>query len=208
MSSVRIPSSLKWLIDKRARLLGELIKHEKSLPDRIDDARKKLLVAEHSFKRARQELATIESAGPRIIEILRNDLQALDNALGYHEIQINPEIIHPIRTQDAERLSDHGRMTRAIFECLKFACGCSLSSLEITDYVAVKLGITITDDNYQTFRKKVSWRLKNLCVDGKIRRLHQVKGAVIGRWALPDDPSLLQLALTPSKLGRPRKNPR
>jgi hypothetical protein len=205
MSRIRTPSSLKWLLDKRARLLGELIKHENSLPGRIDDARKKLLAAEHNFERARQELATIESAGPRIIERLRLDIQALDNALGHHEIQINPELIPPIRTPDTERYSDHGKMTRAIFECLKMAGGHSASTLEIADHIAIELGLSITDDTYQTFRKKVNWRLKNLCRDGKIRRLHQVKGAIIGRWALPDDPALLQLALTPSKLGRPRR---
>ncbi len=207
MSSIRTPSSLKWLIDKRARLLGEINKLESSRDKKLEDARRRVLEAENSLEQARQELACVESSLPMIIESLRGDLQAVDNTLGLHEIQINPDIIPPIRTQDAERHSDHGAMTRAIFERLKLAGGQSVSTLEFTDYVAVAMGLELTDNNYQEFRKKISWRLKCLCTEGKIRRLHQVKGSLVGRWMLPDDPAVLEAALRP-KYGRPRRSPR
>lgn len=207
MSSVRTPSSLKWLIDKRARLLGEINKLEKVQAKNVEDAKKRVLEAENSLAQARQELAYVESSVPLIIEVLRNDLHAVDNTLGLHEIQISPDIIPPIRTQDAERHSDHGAMTRAIFERLRLAGGQSVSTFELTDYVAIAIDLKLTDKNYQEFRQKISWRLKNLCAKGKVRRLHQVKGAIVGRWMLPDDPAVLEAVFHP-KYGRPRKNPR
>lgn len=207
MSSVRTPSSLKWLIDKRARLLGELTKLEESQVKDAETAKKRVLRAESSLAQARQELAYAESAVPLIIAATRNDLQAVDNTLALHEIQINPAIILPIRTQDAERHSDHGAMTRAIFERLRLAGGQSVSTNEFTDYVALTIGFNLTEKNYHDFREKVRWRLKNLCAEGKIRRLHQVKGAIVGRWMLPDDPAILEAVFHP-KRGRSRKNPR
>lgn len=206
MSLIRTPPSLKWLIDKRARLLGEINKLEKSHDKMLEDAKKQIITAENSLEHAKRKLAFAESAVPMMIESMRNDLQAVDNTLGLHEIQINPDIIPPIRTQDSERHSDHGAMTRAIFERLKLAGGQSVSTFEFTDYVAIAIGLDLTENNYQEFRKKLSWRLKNLCTEGKIRRLHQAKGAIVGRWALSDDPAVLEAALHP-KYGRPRKNP-
>lgn len=207
MSSIRTPSSLKWLIDKRARLLGEINKLKNSHHKNVEDAKKRVVKAEMSLEHAKQELAHLESTVPRIIEILHSDLKAVDNTLGLHEIQINPDIIPPIRTQDAERHSSHGGMTRAIFECLKLAGGQSVSTFELTEHVAVVIGLKLTVENYQEFRKKISWRLKGLCSAGKIRRLHQVKGCIVGRWILTDNPSKLDAALHP-KYGRPCKKPR
>lgn len=207
MSFIRTPPSLKWLIDKRARLLGEINKLEKSQDKNVEDAKKRVVDAENSLEHAKQELTYAETSVPKIIEILRRDLQAVDNTLGLHDIQINPDIIPPINTPDAERYSDHGAMTRAIFERLKLAGGQSVSTFELTDHVAVAIGFKLSDNNYQEFRKKISWRLKNLCAKGKVQRLHQVKGAIIGRWILPDDPAVLETVFHP-KYGRPRKNPR
>lgn len=204
MSSVRTPPSLKWLIDKRARLLGEISKLEESHPKTLEVAKKRVVEAEMLLEQAKHELANIESTMPRVIEILRSDLKSVDNTLGLHNIQINPDIISPIRTQDAERHSAHGGMTRAIFERLKLAGGRSVSTLELTDYVALTIGLELTDDTFQVFRKKISWRLKDLCAEGKIHRLHQVKGAIVGRWTLPSDPATLESALN-RKIGRPCK---
>ena len=204
MSSIRTPPSLSWLINKRARLQGEIIKLEESHSKNVDEAKKRVVEAEMSLELAKQDLVCIETVGPRMIEALRIDLQSVDNTLGLHEIQINPDIIPPICTPDADGLFAHGELTSTIFECFKLAGGRSVSTLEITDFVAIKIGVELTSDNYQIFRKKISWRLKNLCADGKIRRLHQVKGAVVGRWALPDDLAELDSTWHP-KWGRPRK---
>lgn len=204
MSSIRTPSSLKWLIDKRARLLGEIIKLEKSHPKQIDEAKRRVAEAEDLLKQSTEDLASVKATGTRLIETLRRDLQSVDNTLGLHEIQINPELIAPLRTQDAERHSSHGGMTRAIFERLKLAGGKSVTTLELTDYVAIAMGLELTDENYQEVKEKIRWRLKNLCAEGKIRRLHQVKGCIVGRWTLPDDPAILE-AILHSQHGRPRK---
>lgn len=204
MSQIRTPPSLKWLIDKRARLHGELLKLEKSHPKNVEDAKMRVLEAEKILELAKQKLLHIESAGARMLNTLRWDIESVDNTLGFHEIQISPGIIPPIRTQDAERYANHGCMTRAIFERLKLAGGQPVNTLELTDFVAAKLGVELTENNYQDFRNKIRNRLKTLYREGKVRRLHQVKGAVVGRWTLTDDPEKMESALNP-KYGRPGK---
>jgi len=204
MSSIRTPSSLKWLIDKRARLLGEINKLEKAHPERIKQAKSQITKAEQALEHAKQELANIESTGPKLVELMRNKLQSVDSTLGLHEIQIDPSIIPPIRTPDTKRQSGYGEITRAIFECLKLAGGQPVTTFELTEHVADAIGLKLTDDNYQTFRKKISCRLKELCTQGKIQRLHETKRVTVGRWALPDDSAILK-SIWGRKWGRPKK---
>lgn len=68
MSRVRTPPSLKWLLDKRARLLGEIIKLDSSYPERIKEAKAQVAQAEIALDLAKRDLAQIESSGQRIIE--------------------------------------------------------------------------------------------------------------------------------------------
>ena len=49
MSQIRTPPSLKWLIDKRARLLGEITKYEKSSIEHIAKAKGALDQAKHQY---------------------------------------------------------------------------------------------------------------------------------------------------------------
>ncbi|WP_329953479.1 hypothetical protein [Stenotrophomonas sepilia] len=69
------PSSLKWLVDKRARLAG----HIAQIQRRADAAR--------------QRAADLDSS----LEATRRDLEALDRILGVHEICVPPEVIRPVR---------------------------------------------------------------------------------------------------------------
>lgn len=74
MSSIRTLSSLKWLIGKRARLLGEIAKLERSHPKQIEDARKQVAEAEELLGRVKQKLAFVESGVPRLIDSLRRGI--------------------------------------------------------------------------------------------------------------------------------------
>lgn len=204
MSQIRTPPSLNWLLDKRARIHGEIIKFEKSHSQAVVQAKQQVLAAENSLDQARKKLSNIESIGPRILESLHKDLQAIDKTMGLHDIQINPDVISPICTPDAEKLLPFGALTRSIFEGLKLADGKSMTTFEIVDFVIVRNGLKLSEEGKQAIYDKTRYRLKLLCNDKKIRRIHQVKGAIIGRWALADDPSLLNSALNP-KRGRPRK---
>ena len=91
----RTPSSLKWLITKRSRLSGALLK--------LDDERSKLSDRIRSLDRR---------AG-----VLREQLSALDQTFGLHEISMEPTTIRPVRphTGARRRLLPHGQLSRIMF---------------------------------------------------------------------------------------------
>ena len=74
-----IPSSLKWLIDKYARLAGQI---QRKL-DQVNDY--KILIADcrTDIRELRKQLAQVEAV------------------MRLHEIQIDPEDLRPVRPQSA-----------------------------------------------------------------------------------------------------------
>lgn len=204
MSQIRTPPSLKWYIDKRARLLGEIIKLENSLPKRLEEAKSEVVHAEVRLNIAKEYLTQLESGHQRIIDALREDIQALDRSFALHEIQIDPKIIPPIRSQNANRLLPHGSMTSSIFEALKLGGGRPMNTLEITDHVISSNGLMLSGNEYQALRESINHRLRDLYNAGKVKRLHSVKGAAIGVWALPNDIAVSMPAWAENTL-RPHK---
>ena len=81
MSGVKTPSSIKWLITKRARLVGEI---------------KKVIVARDTdFEQLAKEMADLnrrrgecEASSNQILAILHADLNAVDATIRLHEISI------------------------------------------------------------------------------------------------------------------------
>ena len=155
------PPSLKWLIDKRARLLGEITKYEKSSIARIAKARGALDQAKHQY-----DYENIVK--PKLISVLRAELSAIDVALSLHEIQIAPESIPQIRTVVAEKQLPYGAITKSIYQCLKCAGKNSISTTEIAAFIALQHNLELSEDTFFTFRQSVRYRLKSICVGGKI----------------------------------------
>src|SRR3989338_6410423 len=108
MSRIRTPPSLKWLIDKRARLLGEITKIELGHQEWLDRTENRLKGAEEALASARRHLRYEQEIAGKHVQAFKADVQSIDAALGMHEIQINPEIITPIRTQDEVRPLPYG----------------------------------------------------------------------------------------------------
>lgn len=175
MSQIRTPPSLKWLIDKRSRLLGEIAKYEGT-----DQVKK----AQAELKHAQYRLTYEKSIRPKIISVLQSELEAIDIALGLHEVRIDPRIIPETRTYDVARKLPYGNMTRSIFECLKLADGRAMSTTDIAAFVAIKNGIDTSDRGFFDFRESIRCRLKNLQLDGKIERASIGNRALDARWKL------------------------
>lgn len=108
----RLPSSLKWLVDRRARVDGEIRKIEKSL-------------------KQCQTLAADLAA-------LKELLASVDKTLGLHDIRIEPERIPPIRSQEVRVTLPYGELARSILLCLRLNSGRPVSSREITDFIAIR----------------------------------------------------------------------
>jgi len=95
-------------------------------------------------------------------KLLMADLEAIDNTLRQHEIQISTDIIQPIAPQDAHRLLPYGEMTRAIFEALKCAEEDSLSTTDLTIFIASSIDREISDREFVTLKHSVGHRLDAL----------------------------------------------
>lgn len=91
--STKIPSSLKWLIDKRARLDAEIEKTQSS---------------NEKAKKLTKELAS-----------LKKSLLAIDKALEMHEISVDVNLIKSIKSHYKRIDLPHGELTRCILTCLR-----------------------------------------------------------------------------------------
>lgn len=99
----RTPSSLKWLITKRSRLSGALLK--------IDDERMML----------RDKIRSLDHRAG----VLREQLAALDQTFGLYETPMEPTAIRPVRpnTHTHRSLLPHGKLSRIMFHELRLADG-------------------------------------------------------------------------------------
>lgn len=159
--STRIPSSLKWLIDKRARLDAEMQKTRASL------AKAKKLI---------KELSEIEK-----------DLKAIDKALELHEVRVDTSLISPVNSHYNRVNLPQGELTRSILMCLRqHESNQPVSKTEIVQFIRSRHPDLIDESEVRSWLlKSVSYRLKSLYRDGVLQRHHSVKptGAE-GLWSL------------------------
>ena len=101
---MRLQSSLKWLIDKRARLLGEINSLEKRLPYSQIELNRAIARVEIRLAQLKQQRIDTDDHLSYIAG-LRSDLNAIDGALKQHDVQISPESIRPIRPQRSNQVS-------------------------------------------------------------------------------------------------------
>lgn len=186
MSDIRTPPSLKWLITKRARLVGEI---KKVLNARERDIDKLMLEMSHLSSRIAEinaQRGKTEASANQFLAILQADLNAIDATIRLHEIGIDPSLIPPVKTQEAGRLIPYGEITRLTFEALRLANGQSRTTTEIALYVLQQSGLELELADFQDFRYSVRQRLKYHCRDGTVKRAHQAKTCLEGRWLLGD----------------------
>lgn len=183
MSEIRTPPSLKWLLVRRARLLGEIERHKQA----IDAAKARL---QEDLNQAQLRLAFLEHelsvpmTEHRMLEVCQNDLDAIDGALKQHEIQVNTSLVRPIRSQIAERHLEHGQISRYIYRYLKSVYPSSATATEIATFIIETEKIPVDIPQYEDFRDRVRQRLKNLTYLGKIAALHPRRTRLEGRWRL------------------------
>lgn len=158
----KIPSSLKWLIDKRARLDGEIKKTRASL------AIAKQLI---------DELSKLEE-----------DLAAIDRSLGLHEVLVEVEHIQPVRSQYVRVKLPRGELTKSILLCLRLREGIPARMTEIVAFIEARHGdLGASVGSRSVFHRSVHNRLKNLFHAGRLQRHHPLAGNSEGLWGLSDD---------------------
>jgi|WetSurMetagenome_2_1015567.scaffolds.fasta_scaffold25035_4 hypothetical protein len=161
--STRIPSSLKWLIDTRARLDAEIQKTESSL------AKAKDLIAELSS--------------------LKEKLAAIDQTLGLHEVKVDISLIQPIQSKYVRINLPHGELTRSILLCLRLhKDDRPVKMSEIVTFIASRhADLSAKKEQRVVLNRSVHNRLKLMARDGVIRRHHPLKSRYEGLWSLAPD---------------------
>lgn len=165
--STRIPPSLAWLINKRARLAGKIRKSSKLI----------------------EHLRKIERESDR----WQADLVAIDRTLAMHDIQIDTDCIRPIAPRKASRIKlPYGGLTRALLGFLRTS-DTPLSTDELTMMLIDHSLNVIADptDHYaielifRELRTSVYNRLKNLVSNGLIVKSSGQKKGQTTYWTLP-----------------------
>lgn len=180
------PSSLKWLITRRARLDGEITKMQATEVIRKTDADVQLA----ALKRQLDDAILLEDAQQNIhartLAALKADLAATDLLLRQHEVAIDPAIIKPIRSQDNLSFTDYGHLSRLIYRYLRAAEGAPRTATQTAAYIALQLGLDRQDESglFSDLRYRVRKRMQHLAWEGKITRVQNQQGSIEGRWCL------------------------
>lgn len=161
--STRIPPSLKWLIDKRARLEGEILKTKKSL-----------------------------NQAHKLIDELNNlneTLAAIDKTLELHEIKINVHYIQPIKSKYVRLKLPYGALTKGILICLRLYTtdGNPINKSEIIEFIIARY--TEFDEpeiNRGQIAISIKKTLQRLLKSGVVKRYHELDGSCDGRWSIQD----------------------
>lgn len=158
--STRIPSSLKWLIDKRARLDAEMQKTRASLAEA-----KKLI----------KELSE-----------LSKEMMAIDKALEMHKVNVDVCLINPVKSHYRRINLPHGELTRSILTCLRMQKGEQpIAKGDIVKFIKERhLNLLIQAGESSWLARSVSYRLKCLCKDGVVQRHHSPQSGLEGMWSL------------------------
>ncbi len=145
--TIRIPPSLNWLVDKRARTHGEILRLKKE---------------------KREFLSYVD----KHLNTLEKDLVALDRIFNLHEIKISPQIIPPNTGCRKENKLNYGELSQLIIEAIERAEDMEATAREIRIHVAVNASIKLNKEVPEnTIVSSVKDRIKNLCRQGKLRRV-------------------------------------
>ncbi len=182
MSQIRTPPSLAWLLKTRARLRGEIIKLETAEAARLRQVGRKL----EAIDARREDLLSTSHHAARtceqLIAALSRDLEAADQVLRLHEVQIDPDLIAPIQTHTRCAATEYGEMSRLILACLKHAQGIPQSTTQVANFVIEQIGSIGHAVDYSDFRYRVRKRLQRLAREGHVKRQHTHRTAVEGMW--------------------------
>ena len=87
MRTIKTPPSLKWLINKRARLHGELLALQKAQPKQLSLLNESVDLAASNLRLAKFNLFKLLESFKAIPALLK-EIEALDTVLGIHEVKL------------------------------------------------------------------------------------------------------------------------
>lgn len=165
----RLPSSLKWLIEKRGRVDGSIQKIERYLD-------------KHRRQFEKYQALTNE------LSLLRETLASIDTALRLHKLQIDPQNIPTIHGKNPVTDLPRGAVTEFIYERIEMGKGCPVSSEQIVDFILERRQATGKQPIVRTFlSKQITRRLNGLYRAKRLVRHHQQQTNHCGWWTIPSN---------------------
>ena len=161
--SNRIPPSLNWLIDKRARVAGEISK------------------AKRSLKEAKALINDLED--------LEIKLKAIDITLDLHDIKVDINLIAPIESHDLRIKIPSGELRKSILTCIRlYQVNGPVSKYIIEKFVLTRhFDFDGKDTVGGNFQRSIHDGLKNLYHKGYLVRHHDPKTTGYGLWTLSEE---------------------
>lgn len=143
----RTPSSLKWLIVKHSRLQGEL----------------------ELLQRQSTELDRQAAEQRQRVDEAKRNLQAIERALGLHDIKVDPNDIQGVQPHVEKPLYKHGDLSRLILSALKSTDGW-LSTGDVVRHATGYTYDNIDHEMYEKVRRTFRKRMRALVIKGMIER--------------------------------------
>lgn len=173
----KIPSALKWLAEKRARIAGELksaLQLSEHLLEDVEEANEALETAKRLLEAARQkEVRALE------------ELAALDQVVVMYDQGIDPSLIEPIKAWEGT-YGKRGALRQFLIDTLQAAAPRYLSTKELEYATISNFSLVFEHPNERTHWYGGSFRntIKVLASQGLIeRKNNQVSHSpVVGYW--------------------------
>jgi hypothetical protein len=179
----KTPSALKWMIDQRARLLGEIKKIDKRYDARESELQKEIDELHAQMEVRQKKLARIQRARCGHMELLQRDLASIDSAMGQHKVLVDTDLISSIQTQDSAWYLPPGAMTRYILRALREANGDVLTTNEVALFVVEEGKLTVHPDDFRSLKIAIRRRMRALHSAGFLRRIEIGTRTMDSRWA-------------------------
>lgn len=156
----RIPPSLNWLIDKRARISGEIEKTKRSL------------------KKAQDLIKELDDLDVK--------LRAIDTTLELHHIKVDVTLIAPVESKNLRLNIPHGELTKSILICIKlYGENAPVSKSTIVDFVIARhFDFSANKVTSAQIGLSIQRRLKSLYREGYLVRHHSPNTSDYGLWSL------------------------
>lgn len=185
-----IPSSLKWLLDKRARIAGEIEKASSRHHEKKSELSRHLARARASVTSITKAIDKAQDLHDRVRQSLEASLAAIDLVIQHHEVPIDPCELRTVKEHTNAAIGKRGLVTRLIMQCLREAAGNSRTTTEIACYLASRMEHSPVVHDFALFKYQVRKRLGHLVWEGRLERVHAAQTSAEGRWRLaPSFPS-------------------
>lgn len=127
----------------------------------------------------RSQRAVDRAAG--LLETARASLSRIDDEIRRVEIRLNPNDIEP---NNGRGLYRWGELKTAVTQILQSVAPAALTTSELAQELEVRFHVEfLSKHDRSNWRKNsVAGRLRKLCTEGLVERLHETSNGEVGRW--------------------------